>query len=89
LVSPDHLPPHFDRVRSRLRDWHAWVAAQGLTPVQAALGTVLGLDCVDVVVVGVNSVAQLRELLAVEPLPWTDRWAVDDVNILEPWRWPR
>jgi aryl-alcohol dehydrogenase-like predicted oxidoreductase len=89
LMDPDHLPPHFDSVRARLRDWHAWREAQGLTAVQAALGPLLSLDCVDVVVVGVNSVAQLRELLAVKPLPWTDRWAIDDVNILEPWRWPK
>jgi aryl-alcohol dehydrogenase-like predicted oxidoreductase len=89
LMNPDHLPPHFDLVRARLKDWHSWREAQGLTAVQAALGPLLSLDCVDVVVVGVNSVAQLKELLAVEPLPWTDRWAIDDELILEPWRWPK
>lgn len=89
LMDPDHLPPHFDGIRGRLREWHDWREAQGLTTVQAALGPLLSLDFVDVVIVGVNSATQLRELLAVEPLPWTDRWAIDDVNILEPWRWPK
>jgi aryl-alcohol dehydrogenase-like predicted oxidoreductase len=89
LMDPDHLPGQFDSVRARLKDWHSWHEAQGLTAVQAALGPLLSLDFVDVVVVGVNSVAQLRELLAVEPLPYTDRWAIDDELILEPWRWER
>lgn len=89
LMDPDHLPPHFDSVRSRLRDWHSWREGQGLTAVQAALGPLLGLDFVDVVVVGVASPDQMRELLTVKPLPWTDRWAIDDENILEPWRWPK
>jgi aryl-alcohol dehydrogenase-like predicted oxidoreductase len=89
LMEPTHLPRHFDSVAYHLADWHVWREHQGLTAVEAALGPLLSLDCVDVVVVGVNSVAQLREVLAVKPLPWTDRWAIDDVNILEPWRWPR
>ena len=89
LMDPADLPPHFDSVRDHLYSWRAQVDAVGLTPVQAALGPLLGLDCVEAVVVGVNSVAQLKELLAVQPLPWDDRWAIDDVNILEPWRWPK
>ncbi|MBE3023625.1 aldo/keto reductase [Janthinobacterium sp. GW458P] len=62
LMEPCDLPAHFDGVREHLATYHRCIAAQGLTPLQAALGFVTGLEEIDQVVCGVNSSVQLQEI---------------------------
>ena len=63
LMEPEATPPYFAPIRHRLQDWRAVATQHGLTPLEAALGFVLGLKDVDVVLCGVNNVAQLEEVI--------------------------
>jgi aryl-alcohol dehydrogenase-like predicted oxidoreductase len=59
LIPPEHLDPYFDGVKTHIKNYHAWLTEDQLTPLQAALGFVLGIDEIDVVIVGVNSQHEL------------------------------
>lgn len=90
LMDPEKAPPYFDPWRETLRAYHSWLAARELTPVQAALGFVVGLAEVDAVICGVNDDAQFRELCALAaPLPAEEfaEWAQDEPALLDPSRW--
>lgn len=64
LMAPHELPAHFDGVREHLAAYHRFIAGQALTPLQAALGFVTGLEEIDRVICGVNSGMQLHEICA-------------------------
>lgn len=71
-----------------LTGWRDWVAAQGTTPARAALALALAQP-VDRVVIGVDSTAQLAEVLdlpALPPLP--DHLKTTDPALLDPRHWP-
>jgi len=90
LMNPETLPAHFDSVKFKLQKYHAYLSLQGVTPVQAALGFVAGLDEIDTIICGVNNLNQLKELLtATSPLPIMDfyQFAVSDELILNPSKW--
>jgi aryl-alcohol dehydrogenase-like predicted oxidoreductase len=64
LMDPDAMPPYFSPIRQHLVRYHEKVRQLGLTPVQAALGFVMGLNEVDAAICGVTTRQQLREILA-------------------------
>jgi aryl-alcohol dehydrogenase-like predicted oxidoreductase len=74
-----------------LERWHAWVQAQGLDPLPAALGVAQGLQGATHCVVGVDNVAQLEAIGAawkdVAPLRASEL-AVADLDVIDPRRWP-
>lgn len=91
LMPPETLPTYFSRVRSHLMGYRVFLEKAGLTPLQGALGFVLGLPELDHVILGVNTVAHLQELLAAQ-LPQVDtrimdQFALTDPAILDPSRW--
>lgn len=91
LMSPDALPAYFSTIRDHLAGYRAYLEGLGLTPLGAALGFVLGLPEVDHVILGVNSAAQLQEILAVQ-MAHVDarsmaRFALTDPAMLDPSRW--
>jgi aryl-alcohol dehydrogenase-like predicted oxidoreductase len=91
LMEPSALPSHFDSVRSHLTQYHGFLDKRGITPVQAALGFVAGLDEVDAVICGVNNHQQLEELCAATTRLQTmdfHQFAIDDDSILNPSKWP-
>lgn len=59
FMEPDAAPAFFEPVRERLAAWHANLGEAGLTPAQGALAYARTLAEPDVVLVGVNSAAQL------------------------------
>lgn len=65
LMPKGQRPAKFERWSEVWIEWDRWLAATGLTPLQACLRYVSGLDCVDRVVVGVDSVAQLGQVAGV------------------------
>ncbi|APA67005.1 aldo/keto reductase [Janthinobacterium sp. 1_2014MBL_MicDiv] len=94
LMAPKDLPAHFDGVREHLASYHRFIAGQGLTPLQAALGFVTGLEEIDRVVCGVNSSAQLQEICAAAghvaagaALAGYDVFAINDEMIVNPALW--
>jgi aryl-alcohol dehydrogenase-like predicted oxidoreductase len=91
LLQPETLPPWFEGIKSHLRRYHDEIAQHGMSPVQAALDFVLGLEEIDVVICGVNNLPQLRELIACAGNACDrhdfGRFAISDEKILNPTNW--
>lgn len=90
LMEPDQLPPFFDTCRGELVAYREMLNEYGLTPVDAALGFVTGLDEIDCVICGVNNHRQLEEICtSYKPLPaeFFRRFALDQDEILNPALW--
>lgn len=91
LMRPDIVPAYFSPIKADLAAYREWVASQGLSPMQAALGFVLGLPELDHVILGVNSTEQLREILACQTAQCDAgalaRYALTDPAMLDPSRW--
>ena len=83
-------PPHFARWQGLLAGCDAWVRGRGLAPAAAALGLVRARHDIDRVVVGVETAAQLDELLAAPPLgdDLPEALTTDDPALLNPALWP-
>jgi aryl-alcohol dehydrogenase-like predicted oxidoreductase len=92
LMPRDARPAFFSRWGALLDRWLTWCAAQRRSPLEAALGFGCGLPGVERVIVGVDSVAQLEELIAAAarsgPHPPSEL-SCEDRELLEPWRWER
>jgi aryl-alcohol dehydrogenase-like predicted oxidoreductase len=90
LMPPQVRPSAFDRWIETWRAWVGWLDDTGLAPVEACLGFVLTYPQIERVVVGVDSLQQLRELLAamLKNVPRApDYLAVSDVDLIDPSRW--
>jgi len=90
LLPPGQRPARFERWQSLWARWDQWLQQHRLTPLQACLRYVLSLPGVDRVVVGVDSLVQLREILsacdgALPVLP--DDLASDDLALINPSHW--
>jgi len=64
LQTATDLPGQFSAWRALWQRWHGWLDQIGLTPLQACLRYVLSFDGIDRVIIGVESPAQLEEILA-------------------------
>lgn len=64
LADPAALPRRFEPWRDTLTAFHAQAAAHGLSPLEAALAPLLNSPQISQVVVGVDSLAQLDDILA-------------------------
>jgi aryl-alcohol dehydrogenase-like predicted oxidoreductase len=91
LLFLEALPEKLRYAEPRLARTRERITQAGSTPLAAALGFVLSRPEIAVALVGVQSVAQLEEILAAArlPLPRLD-WAnlaLDDELVLTPSRW--
>lgn len=95
LVMPRaRIPAKFERWAGLWDAWHAWISCNAVSPVAACLHYVQSLPQVDRVVVGVDSVVQLRELLlaasgAVGCLRELPTLGCLDEDLINPSNWPR
>ena len=64
LMSEQEIPPHLSAIVPHLRELDQWLAGQGIDRLAAAFGFVGSRPGVDAVVVGVDSVEQLEQYLA-------------------------
>ena len=90
LLPPNKRPTKFSSFNSTWSEWSRWIDEIKLTPLQACLGYVLGVDQVAKVVVGIDSIRQLKEILAVSPLRLSNlpSWEQPlDKNLINPSRW--
>ncbi len=90
LVSPRSRPAKFERWNTIWSEWSRWLEEVALSPLEACLRYALSVDEVDKVVVGVDSMNQLREILAVSTgsLARLPNWPQSiDVDLLNPSRW--
>jgi aryl-alcohol dehydrogenase-like predicted oxidoreductase len=91
LMDLSALPTYFDPVRSRLRAWRESLASRGLTVAQGALAFARSLD-VDVILIGVETAAQLEGNLADFASARTGDldfalYAINDEMYVNPSRW--
>jgi aryl-alcohol dehydrogenase-like predicted oxidoreductase len=92
LMDANERPSEFRRWASLFQRLEAWLAAEGVTAVEACVRFAFGQPQVDRVVVGVDRVSQLDEILSAAALPPLDAPAelsTTDRDLIEPARWVR
>jgi len=92
LMKPAELPAYFDPVRSHLSRYCEFLAAHGLSAVEAAVRFVGTVKEVDTMIFGVCSVQQLRDICAFvqhrgQPLPDLSNFALAEPDFINPARW--
>ena len=83
-------PAAFDRWRPLWDTWHQWLGEQALTPLQACVGFALSRPEISRVIVGVDSVAHLREVLSAAEQSTAaapDALSSSDPDLLNPANW--
>jgi aryl-alcohol dehydrogenase-like predicted oxidoreductase len=89
----DRLPSRFDPIRAHLSRYHAAVAQASLSRAAAALGFVGSCRQVDRIVIGVDSLADLRDNVRAfgvvnGPAVFDyDAYAIDAADMIDPRRW--
>lgn len=90
LLEPDRLPPSLAVATPALAAFRDACVREGVSNLEGALGFAAGIDELQSVVVGVNSVPELDEcILAARRLPAIDyeRLAIDDRAVIDPRGW--
>jgi aryl-alcohol dehydrogenase-like predicted oxidoreductase len=92
LIPSQSLPAQFHPWRGLMQQWHEWLAAEQLTAVSACVAHASAYDGVDRIVVGCESVSQLKQIAAAASLP--PRLAPSilesiDERLINPGRWER
>ena len=90
LMDAAERPVTFDRWQTLWDRWHYWLNQQCLTPLQACVGFVQSQPHIDQVVVGVDSLVQLKEILCVEKIKSVavpKSLSTEDVQLLNPSNW--
>lgn len=90
LMGATERPDKFSRWGSLWQEWHDWLSTGGLSPVQACLRHALSFNEISRVVVGVDTAAQLLEIVSaadgfMPTVPNTLRSI--DPDLLNPSRW--
>lgn len=91
MMAPGDLPAYFAPIRDHHSRFHAALAAAGTTPLSAALQFCLAQPEVDRVILGCDSAAQLREILAAATAtaaqPPASAFALHEEQFLNPSLW--
>jgi aryl-alcohol dehydrogenase-like predicted oxidoreductase len=90
LMKPGDRPHKFDRWASFWSKWEEWQKHAGLTPLQACLRYNLSFTQITKVIVGVDSLVQLKEILqgAKGPAPEIpDEFRTNDQDLINPAKW--
>ena len=90
LMKAASRPATFNRWQPLWQQWHCWLSEQTLTPLQACLGFVLAQPQVDRVVVGVDSLVQLKGILANVETPLVEppvTLVSEDMDLINPSHW--
>jgi hypothetical protein len=90
LMPNTKRPDEFNRWQPIWQRWEQWLTETGLTPLQACLRNGLGQSGIARVIVGVDSLAQLKEILqaADGPAPeLPEALHSNELNLIDPARW--
>jgi aryl-alcohol dehydrogenase-like predicted oxidoreductase len=90
LMATARRPIRFNRWSALWDQWRSWLAECELTPLQACLGFAQAQSDIDRIVVGVDSVQQLREILAASTVSSAippDALRSEDLDLIDPVRW--
>lgn len=90
LMDEKSRPAQFDNWQPLWTKWHRWLDEHELSPLQACLGFVFSHSEIDQIVVGVDSLAQLKAILkdtgtTAEIAPHS--FVIDDPDLINPSRW--
>lgn len=89
LLAPDAIPPAFAPFAPLFARWHAWLAQQDMTALQACLAFVLAEGGIDRVVTGADNAAQIGEIMGAGA-PFSGAWPdleCDDEALINPSQW--
>ncbi len=90
LMPAGERPDEFSRWQPLWDLWHGWLAASGLTAIQACVAFAAAQSHVDRAVVGVDSLRQLEEILAAlsrDRIELPPELASDEPELVDPSRW--
>jgi len=90
LIKPEDRPKKFTRWEPLWDCWEKWLSVYQLTPLQACLRFVLSLEGIDRIVIGVDSLIQLKEILAAvgKEVPLLPQELIcNDINLINPSHW--
>ncbi|WP_339522236.1 aldo/keto reductase [Pseudomonas sp. EA_35y_Pfl2_R111] len=90
LMTATERPHKFSRWSALWQEWHNWLDAGGVTPVQACLRHALSFNAISRVVVGVDTAVQLQEIASAAngPMPAIPQTLRSiDPDLLNPSRW--
>lgn len=90
LMEPGRRPAAFSRWQPLWQHWHGWLHEQSMPALQACLGFVLAHAAIERVVVGVDSIEQLKEILTSAAAPAAVPPAALmslDPDLINPSRW--
>ena len=90
LLSSTKQIQKFGRWEALWKSLEQWLIESNLTPLQACLGFVLANRHIDKVLVGVDTVKQLKEIISIaEPLQLDvpELFSSDDIDLVNPSRW--
>lgn len=95
LMDPDSLSPFFNPIKSRLKMIRENLSKRNMTPLEGALAYFRDTTLLDHAIIGVNSVAHLKEILAAwkkidggPQLNWED-FALNEQKFVNPALWPK
>jgi aryl-alcohol dehydrogenase-like predicted oxidoreductase len=94
LMSAEQLPSHLSGFSSYLKQWRKILNLYSISPLAAALNFVSNLTEVDAIMIGVNSLVQLKEIVSIslqEVIPQDDiiGLSIEDSNLIDPSLWHR
>lgn len=89
LISPKQLPAYFQPVAKHIQKYHQFLHDNNLSPLQGALGFVIGVEEIEHVICGVNNMHQFQELLTCLPRNDIDfsPFSLDDPKFIDPVKW--
>jgi len=90
LMAPALAAERVPAADEALARWHGWASAHALSPLEAALSIVKSFSAVSTVVVGVDNLAQWREIAAawsVAPTLTAPGLAVEHASVIDPRLW--
>ena len=91
LMTNDLVPPYFFPIKKNLEEFYKSAKELSLSQLELALGYVLGVSEIDQVVVGVNTVEQLKEIIKatkvkINPMEFSDI-SINDPAFTNPSLW--
>jgi len=90
LMNATDRPSKFERWQSLWKQWDAWLDSSRLTALQACVGFAFSQAYIDRVVVGVQTVTELKEIVAAIGAQTVEAplmLATEDVDLINPSRW--
>jgi len=91
LMHPEEMPPYFSGIKGHMVKLRNFMDEQGFSSIEAAIGFVSSIKEVDSVICGVNTLAQLEEIVACSGTEVSaelcQRFAITDKEIIDPSQW--